>query len=252
MPTNNPSETDDDLYIRQNLVPLGIPEEISIVGCGGTGSWVGFLTAMVGVKRIHLFDDDILENHNRSRLPYPQDWVGKKKTECLKQFIQSVRPECMVMTYGGIYNDTHLILLAGSIVFDCNDDFTIQKMVAKYCKSNKLRYIGVGCNADHITIREDISKVWSVGDGQDRYQVTPMFIVPPMVASLCAVWNIFKHHKDVSVLNSISFMFTDAYKKSKVSGQCGSCLMKSDCAGCQECGNDLLTPCIHCPVTSNI
>lgn len=245
-----PTDEDSDLYIRQNLVPLGIPEEVSIVGCGGTGTWSAFLCAMVGVKRIHLFDDDILENHNRSRLPYPQEWIGERKTETLKKFIQSVRPEAMVMTYGGIYNDTHLPLLTGT-VFDCNDDITIQKKIQKYCKDNKIRYIGVGCNADHVSVTENIEKIWSIGDGQDRYQITPMFIVPPMIASLCAIWNVFKKHRDISVLNTISYMFTDAHKKSKVSGQCTSCPMNMDCNGCAECDSNMHVPCIHCPVMEN-
>lgn len=240
----------NDLYIRQDLVSLGIPDEASIVGVGGTGTWSGLWLAMVGVKKIHLFDDDILANHNRSRLPYPPEWVHKKKTTCLKRLIRWVRPDTHVYEYGGIYNVSHLPLLSG-IVFDCNDDINIQKLIEKYCKDNKLRYIGVGCNADHITVKENISKIWTVGDGQDRYQVTPMFIVPPVIASMCALWNVAKNKKDISVMNTVSYMFTDAHKKDKaIKGICSRCIQREECDGCDECKSDVHIPCIHCPTST--
>ena len=44
-------------------------EKLAIIGLGGTGSYILDLVAKTPVKEIHLFDDDVLLNHNAFRAP---------------------------------------------------------------------------------------------------------------------------------------------------------------------------------------
>ncbi len=44
-------------------------EKLAIFGLGGTGSYILDLVAKTPVKEIHLFDDDVLLNHNAFRAP---------------------------------------------------------------------------------------------------------------------------------------------------------------------------------------
>ena len=46
------NEEQTELYQRQSTLGLGVPEEISIIGVGGTGTWTGILCAMIGVPKI--------------------------------------------------------------------------------------------------------------------------------------------------------------------------------------------------------
>ncbi len=196
----------EGLYDRHRTLNLEIPEEVFIVGCGGTGTWTALLCAMVGVKKIHLFDDDIVENSNRSRLPYPEEWIGMKKTEALKSFINWIRPECDVYTYGGIISEIDLISVNGKLVFDCNDDPKVQKWVFAHCKQNNFNYVGIGCNANHVTVISDLDTIF-LNENKDMYQVTPMYIVPPMLAVLYAVWNVVHGNKDLNFLRSMESIF---------------------------------------------
>lgn len=196
----------EDLYERHKTLELKIPEEVFIIGCGGTGTWLGIECAMVGVKNINIFDDDTIENHNRSRLPYPESWVGKRKTDALKEFIKNIRPECNVYVNEGIRSDIDLIAITGKLVFDCNDDPNVQKMIFNHCKKNKFNYIGVGCNANHVSVISDLDKIW-LDEGKDTYQVTPMYLVPPMVSSLCAIWNVVHGNTNLSYLKEMKNLF---------------------------------------------
>lgn len=195
-----------DLYSRHKGIDLRVPEEVFIVGCGGVGTWTSIFLSMMGVKTLHLSDFDILENHNRSRLPYSEEWIGKKKTEALKSFIEAIRPDCDIYTYNGINDESDLLQLAGEIVFDCNDNPKTQDMIWNHCKQNKIKYISIGCNADHITVINDMDMLCR-GDGYEPYTVTPMFIIPAIVSSACGVWNAVKNEKQVYVLKQISAMF---------------------------------------------
>lgn len=196
----------EDLYLRHKNVEMKIPNEIFVVGCGGTGTWVSILGAMMGVNIIHLADHDILENHNMSRLPYSEEDVGNLKTKVLKDFIKNIRPDCSIYTYEGIHNETDLLMLTGEVIFDCNDNAQIQDMIYKYCKENKLRYISVGCNANHFTVINNLDTLFR-SDEVSPYQITPMFVVPAVVAACCSWWNIIKQKDNIHQLKSISEIF---------------------------------------------
>lgn len=198
---------EEDLYNRHKGIDINVPNEIFVVGCGGTGTWTSILAAMMGVKIIHVADHDILENHNRSRLPYKESDIGKLKTDVLKEFISSIRPDCALYTYDGIHKESDLFILTGDVIFDCNDNPDVQDMIYKYCKDQKLKYVGVGCNANHITVLDDLDLVFK-GKEHDPYEIMPMFIIPAITASSCALWNVFiKQTSKINVLKNISDMF---------------------------------------------
>jgi len=195
-----------ELYDRQKSLNLKIPDEVYIIGCGGVGTWLGILCAMVGVKTINLFDSDIVENHNRARLPFPEEWNGMKKTDALKMFINWIRPECTVYDNDAIMNETDLIAITSKNVFDCTDNAESQTMIFNYCKKNKHSYVKLGCNADHVTA---ISQLDSVTFTEvDPYSApTPMYIVPPMLISLYTMWNVTHGNTDINYLKSVSNIF---------------------------------------------
>lgn len=195
---------DQDLYSRHKGIDMQIPNEIFVVGCGGTGTWVSIMSAMIGVKIIHISDHDILERHNRSRLPYKDCDIGRLKTDVLKEFILSVRPDTTIYTYDGIHTEMDMLVLTGEVVFDCNDNPEVQRMIFKYCKEHGLKYVGVGCNADHITVLENLDLM--IGDNEGSpYEATPMFLIPAILSASCALWNVIKKkQKSIYVLKDIS------------------------------------------------
>jgi hypothetical protein len=86
----------DAIMVRQESIPLKTPKGVALVGCGGVGSWIGFMLALAGVPHLYLFDSDVVSESNLNRAPYGAAMLGKPKTEALRALIATVRPNCKV------------------------------------------------------------------------------------------------------------------------------------------------------------
>lgn len=241
-------EEEEELYKRHDTLNLTVPQSVSVVGCGGTGTWISIMCAMGGVKTLTLFDSDIVEIHNLSRLPFDfEGSIGRKKTEVLAEHIKRMRPGITIYQYDGIYNDTDLFRLVDDIVFDCNDDYKTQMRIFRYCKEHNIKYVGIGCNADHISVKSQIDKLWGEGP-MERYQVVPMFFIPPILAASCALWHIVrKKSTNIDVLQGMKYMFTEP-STSSLPNECTVCPLSDSCEGCVVHGTDVHEMCTCCPV----
>lgn len=63
-------------------------ERIDVIGAGATGSYVVWFLAKIGMKNIHVWDDDAIESHNVPNQLYFLDQVGLKKVEALTENIK--------------------------------------------------------------------------------------------------------------------------------------------------------------------
>ena len=77
-------------YSRQ--VNIFKPDEfntpVHVIGVGATGSWLALSLAKLGVKNIHVWDDDIVEEHNIPNQVYGVKDIGRYKVEALKEIIK--------------------------------------------------------------------------------------------------------------------------------------------------------------------
>ncbi|SFM82992.1 ThiF family protein [Pimelobacter simplex] len=64
---------------------------VTLVGAGGYGSWVSAILGRIGVRKLVLFDGDIVSPANLSRqILYTADDIGSMKTEVAKDVIERV------------------------------------------------------------------------------------------------------------------------------------------------------------------
>ena len=71
-----------DLINQKNL------KEITVIGAGGVGSSLILSAAMMGFKKIHVWDFDVLEEHNLSTTMYPESYLSKPKTEAARDLVK--------------------------------------------------------------------------------------------------------------------------------------------------------------------
>ena len=71
-----------DIINQKNL------EEVTIIGAGGVGSALILSAAIMGFRKIHVWDYDVLQEHNLSTTMYPQQYLGKSKTEAAKELVK--------------------------------------------------------------------------------------------------------------------------------------------------------------------
>lgn len=162
----------NDLYSRQtklNLKPIG---QAIVVGCGGTGFWTALFLAMSGCENITLFDPDTIEETNLNRLPLTKAAISLPKVKAVSQFIESIRPACVVTTVADIARPAVLDETPADILFDCTDSQKTQLELSHYAKGRKIRYIRCGYNGTHFTVNDHVSS-WVTGEVADGYTIIP-------------------------------------------------------------------------------
>ena len=60
---------------------------VHIVGCGGIGSWTALAIAKMGLSRLRLWDDDVVEEENIGCQAYGRDSILKEKVTALAELI---------------------------------------------------------------------------------------------------------------------------------------------------------------------
>lgn len=193
-----------------------------IIGCGATGSKVALSLAKLGIKNIHCWDDDIVEEHNIPNQAFALSDIGKPKVEALKRVILEATG-CTITTHNERVNGTQEL---GDIVFLLTDTMASRKEIweksLKYSfttslmietrmgKDNGRIYTIVPSSPDHIrhwegTLYEDqAAEVSSCGS---TISVGPT----ADIVSGYAVWQfliwyaIEKKGKDAKIENEIIF-----------------------------------------------
>lgn len=66
---------------------------VDVIGAGATGSKVALSLAKLGVKNLHAWDGDVVEEHNLANQVYVVTDVGHRKTDRLLLHVEDVRQE---------------------------------------------------------------------------------------------------------------------------------------------------------------
>ena len=178
------------LYNRQEKFELNTDIVPVIIGVGGVGFHVAKMLAMAGVENIIMFDMDIIEEHNLSRLDLPLTSIGMNKTDAIKMLIEQMRPDCKVTGYGFKFNPQILDTLTVDIthIIDCTDVHAVQLDNQAFAKNKGYKYMKIGYDFTHITIGNSIAEWDANPDGtQDGYTVIPSYVVTATLVAGLAV-----------------------------------------------------------------
>jgi len=179
-------------YVRQSSLDLIIPESISVIGCGGVGTWIALSSAMMGVKEITLFDDDKLEASNLNRLPYTSRDLGEYKVNLLRELILKVRPEAQVIAYPIRVSRTTSKLLEGvEVAFDTTDSTRAHRLIERIWNNGRgfWNLVRASYDGDHITIAKNIpieSRSW--GEEGVGYTIVPSWVAPTLIVAQLACY----------------------------------------------------------------
>ena len=73
-------------FLRNStLINQSYLDELTIIGAGGVGSALVMNAAIMGFKCIHIWDFDMLENHNLSTTTYPEEYLGMPKVDAAQK-----------------------------------------------------------------------------------------------------------------------------------------------------------------------
>ncbi|MCX6233421.1 MAG: sulfur carrier protein ThiS adenylyltransferase ThiF [Bacteroidetes bacterium] len=146
---------------------------VGIAGCGGLGSNCAIALARVGIGKIIIADDDIVNRSNLNRQYYFLKQIGLKKTVALKENIRMIDPEVIVEAHdmkltshdiGRIFKDCDVIVEA----FDLKE---MKQMIAEAVISGmpgKPLIIGsglAGWGRNNAIRTRKIDHIYVCGDG---------------------------------------------------------------------------------------
>jgi len=174
---------------------LSTPPSVTVIGCGGIGSWVAILSAMSGVGTLYLFDPDMLEESNRNRLPFCQGSINRPKVEIVEEYIRAIRPEATVVAIPdkleGLLLNIQLSL--GSVFVDCTDSPKAQFSIYNTCKKIGHRYIRAGYDGTRIMVTSNVSGWIKTDVEEENYAVNPSWVVPAVTVAALAVGKLMKY-----------------------------------------------------------
>lgn len=189
-----------DMYDRQKDINIHLPESVAVVGCGGVGVWAALYTTMIGVKRICLFDSDIIEEHNLNRIPFKKEDLMKSKVSVLGCYLREIRPDTLIIENPAIHDFS--LLFSYEVVLDCTDDLKVQKEMSAFCKEHNIRYIKSGYDKTHITLTSSIPGWNAEPENTVGYDTppTPSFVLPAsLLGSLMVMAMVYDKVPDISM-----------------------------------------------------
>ncbi|MEQ9216814.1 MAG: ThiF family adenylyltransferase [Cyclobacteriaceae bacterium] len=139
---------------RANILPFlrrFNEQRIAIVGVGGTGSYILDLIAKVPVQEIHLYDGDLMRQHNAFRAPGAagEDEFDVPKVEYFGEMYSKI--------HSGIKQHPHFIeesnlseLKDNSLVFLCVDNNDTRKLIINYLKEQCVTVIDIGLGVNKV------------------------------------------------------------------------------------------------------
>lgn len=79
--------------------PTTVDSDVHVIGVGAVGSYIALQLAKLGVKRVHLWDFDTVEEHNIPNQVYTQKDLGRKKTEAIRDHMLDNNPEMEIVLH---------------------------------------------------------------------------------------------------------------------------------------------------------
>jgi len=146
-----------DLPIFNNLQK----KKISVIGLGGIGCPTSQYLVASGVKKLNLFDKDIVQKTNLNRqLLYSIKDIGKNKAFVAKQKLLGINPDSEIKSYDKNITKKNINLLKNSsIIIDASDNWQTMKLINKYCVTHCIPLISssvIGFDAQVILFKNAI------------------------------------------------------------------------------------------------
>ena len=111
--------------------PNKVQANCHIIGCGSIGSNVAELLARYGIKRLTLWDFDVVEPHNIANQLYYQDHIGMKKTLALDTILTAINPDITLKLKDKYESD-----ILDGFVFMCVDNVEVRQDIVNTNKWN--------------------------------------------------------------------------------------------------------------------
>ncbi len=127
-------------------------EIVAIVGVGGTGSYLVDILAKTNVRELHLFDKDVLKQHNAFRMcgaARIEELGGScRKIDWYRRTYSVIREEGIHVHHQELTGGSRDTLARFTTVFIAVDDLTVRRSIQATCNELGIYHISVGIGVE--------------------------------------------------------------------------------------------------------
>ncbi len=152
-------------YNRQEILPeisekgqgMLWKRSVAIIGIGALGSVTASLLARIGIRKLLVWDRDIVEKHNLQRqMIFTEDDINKPKAAQATAYMQKVNSEITIEAETTELNPETIHTLKNyDLILDCTDNMETRFLINDFCVKNKIPWIyssAVGTKGRLLTI----------------------------------------------------------------------------------------------------
>ena len=138
-------EFEREILLIGDKINLLKDKSVLILGLGGVGGYTTEALARAGIGHLILVDYDIVDitNINRQIIALHSN-IGKKKTDCFKERIKDINPNCYVDTLDIFYSDDNKDCIFNynlDYIIDCCDSLNSKKILIEEAYRRKIPII---------------------------------------------------------------------------------------------------------------
>lgn len=113
--------------------PENIDAPIHIIGVGAVGSTIVENLTRLGIKSMHIYDFDVVSEHNVANQMFLPSQVGMSKLDAIEQIAKSINPDIKLIKHPKGWTETSTL---EGYVFICPDSITVRQQIVKKNKFN--------------------------------------------------------------------------------------------------------------------
>lgn len=111
-------------------------KRVDVIGLGATGSKIALSLAKLGVTNLHLWDHDVVEEHNLANQVYGLREVGAPKAQAILDRINEDVNESDVTVLGSTHGEWAPGSSLGGVVFCMVDSMAVRRQIFEAARSN--------------------------------------------------------------------------------------------------------------------
>ena len=159
---NSPFVFADAASARQRTTDLAmklVHEKVAIIGVGGTGSYILDFVAKTWVKEIHLFDSDMLLQHNLFRAPgaFIEEGIEGTPNKALFHRDRYSQMHGYVVGHPVDINEDSISLLKDfTTIFLCIDGGYPKRSIINFCATRNILVIDCGMGVQRVKDNQNL------------------------------------------------------------------------------------------------
>lgn len=150
--------------------PIAMEQPIHIIGCGAIGSNLAEQLARLGCSNLHLYDFDVVNEHNIANQSFSYADVGLPKIDCVLQMMKAINPDIEARLYPKGYIDGPL----SGYVFLCVDNIELRRTIVEAHMYNP-HILAMFDFRMRLSDAQHYAALWSDEKQRDRFLASMQF-----------------------------------------------------------------------------